>query len=113
MTFLTLDAIFFRAGSADELTRDTYHAYLEALGVEPGERPSREVGNCWVIGSDSCVTSTEGWSEETVRVCSMIGARVRLATVTGYIQRSLSVWDEWGGPGMLVEWAEAERAGLL
>jgi len=113
MTFLSLDPIFFLAGSADELTRDTYHAYLEALGVEPGERPSREVGNYWVIGSDSCVTSTEGWSEEKVRVCSTIGGRVRVATVTGHIQRNLSVWDEWDGPGMLVERVEAERAGLL
>ena len=43
----------------------------------------------------------------------MIGGRVRIATVTGYIQRNLSVWHEWDAPGMLVERSEAERAGLL
>ena len=109
MTFLTLDPIFFLAGSADELTRDTYHAYLEALGVEPGERPSREVGAYLVIGGESSVTSIDGWSEGKVQVCSMIGGRVCIATVTAY----RAPWDEWNFLGIVVAKAEAERAELL
>jgi len=107
--YLTLNGVFFLAGSADELTRDTYHAYLEALGVKPGERPSREVGDYKVIGGESSVTSIEGWSERKVQVCSMIGGRVRIATVTAY----LSPWDEWNALGMVVAKSEAERAGLI
>jgi hypothetical protein len=107
--YLTLNGIFFLAGSADELTRDTYHAYLEALGVKPGERPSREVGDYQVIGGESSVTSIEGWSERKVQVCSMIGGRVRIATVTAH----LGPYDEWHPGETVVERSEAERAGLI
>jgi hypothetical protein len=107
-TFLTLSVIVSLGGSADEGNRNLYHAYLEALGVKPGERPSAEVCYRPIIGRETSVTPGEDWAERKVEVCSMIGGRFHTAIVTVY----RPPYNEWNPDPVVVEKSEAERAGL-
>jgi hypothetical protein len=64
MTYLTLNVLVSLAGSADESTRNLYHAYLDALGVKPGERPSAEVCYLPIIGSETWTYPEGGLGEK-------------------------------------------------
>ena len=106
--YLTLSAVVFLAGSADEATRNRYHAYLNALGVKPGERPSREVGDTRILGRETWTIPKEDWRQVKVEVYSICCGRLHSATVTAYC----GPYDEWDPSETVVERAEAERAGV-
>jgi hypothetical protein len=111
MTYLTCGSLVSLAGSANESTRNLYHAYLGALGVKPGERPSAEVCYLTIIGRETSTTPREDWAKGEVEVYSMVDGRLHAATVTVYRPPYVSEWEDY--EPTVVEGSEAERAGLL
>jgi hypothetical protein len=109
--YLTVDSLVSLAGSADDSTRNLYHAYLDELGVKPGERPSAEVCYLPIIGRETCTTPGEDWAKRKVEVYSMVGGRLHTATVTVYRPPYRNDWDDF--EPTVVEKSEAEHAGLL